>query len=401
VPADPVERLAVLAPVLARLPASGGGTVLDALAGRTPALSRALLSSAARRALRPGPARSARAQPGAGRFGAILTAAGQCPPPCREYVPRVEGDRGFAVKALRARMAALAPEGRRCQPVDMVALGKRIGEAVDPTVARPLVVDRVLGTLPGIKSLGPVEIQPELDLPLWSFLARRAPDWLLPGIGRLPDNRVLALATNPAFVEAMLAGANCQALSELRWRNLPIVSGWSPMRKFWQRKGGEMDIQPIGSWPDGAGLGGAGLQPAGVGVEAVILFRTSLFRRYPGTAVFLYRDESGDWEAPPDKAALEPARKIFPIFTGSAGDDIVFFGFPVAPAALKRHWVVLEEPPSGYRFYTEDPDGNRYHDGLYPDGRAVGASALDAANFAYETFATPVRVMIGALLEDL
>jgi hypothetical protein len=34
------------------------------------------------------------------------------------------------------------------------------------------------------------------------------------------------------------------------------------------------------------------------------------------------------------------------------GDDITFFGFPVPPEALKDHWVVLEEPPAGYRFYA-------------------------------------------------
>ena len=68
-------------------------------------------------------------------------------------------------------------------------------------------------------------------------------------------------------------------------------------------------------------------------------------------------------------------------------NNVTFFGFPVAPAALADHWVVLEEPPSGYRFYTEKH-------GL---PLAVGAHAAD---YAMNRFAPPVRVLIGALLKS-
>ena len=51
VPAEPLARLATLSPLLARLPA-GGGSALDAVAGRTPTLAPALFSSTARRMLR-------------------------------------------------------------------------------------------------------------------------------------------------------------------------------------------------------------------------------------------------------------------------------------------------------------------------------------------------------------
>jgi hypothetical protein len=84
---------------------------------------------------------------------------------------------------------------------------------------------------------------------------------------------------------------------------------------------------------------------------------------------------------------LAPARRIAPTFAGTVGDDVVFFGFPVAPAALATHWVVLEEPPSGYRFYTEDRAG-----------AVIGEVGATAAEYAVKTFAVPVRVMIGRLL---
>jgi len=133
--------------------------------------------------------------------------------------------------------------------------------AIDPTVARPPAVERVLSTLPGITHIGPVEIEPELDLPLWSFLSSKAPDWMLPGAGDLIDGDVVGLSTNPVFVESLLVGANCQATAELRWRNVPLVTRWSPLRKFWQRKANDVDILPIKTWPDAAPLGSAAIVP--------------------------------------------------------------------------------------------------------------------------------------------
>lgn len=92
-----------------------------------------------------------------------------------------------------------------------------------------------------------------------------------------------------------------------------------------------------------------------------------------------------NWAAPNKNDDLTAAR-ILPTFTGTIGKDITFFGFPVKPEVLKTHWVVLEEPPAGYRFNqkTEQPP--------LPVPAAVANSA---SNFAYQRFALPVRVLIG------
>jgi hypothetical protein len=458
VPEDPVARLAVLGPVLARLPAKSGGTVREAITGRTPLLARALWSSAARRALRPGPARTARAAPGAGRFEAVLVHAATCPPPLEdpEAVPLKGGaspeaqldaakaaiiaatgaDRALAEEVierllgagvppdpsrLAAVLAALAPGGDRrvegqalavaldgrgagfdpqdlidlsdalsamggrpaeCRELSPAKLGEIVAAAVDPTGARPPAVDRVLGTLTGVTDIGPVEIEPELDLPLYRFLADRAADWLLPGVGDLPQDRVVALATNPPFVEALLVGANQQTLGELRWRDMPIAARWSPLRKFWQRMAGALDIAPIRTWPATEVLGAPALAAPGVeGIEAVVVFRTPLFRRYPATVVYLYEADIG-WTNPQDGTPLDPAKRKPPTFTGRIEPDVTFFGFAIPPEDLATHWVVLEEPPAGYRFDSDRPV----------------APAATAAAFGSEAFAPPVRVMIGQLI---
>lgn len=451
-PDDPVDRLAVLAPSLPRLVTTGGEAVLDAIAGRTPDLTRALFSSAARRVLRPGPARIARTSTGSAPLGAVLVTANACRErPDAAMFDRDDGDpQDVLRKAIReaagddhdlaarildalgsapspgrvaAALRALEPDdsgrpnrdaiesflrghdgpepdrtmiewpgwmrehGRPapCRPIDLTRLSEIAAAAIDPTVARPPVVERVLSTLPGITHIGPVEIEPELDLPLWRFLSDHAPDWLLPGAGDLRDGDVVALSTNPAFVESLLVGANHQTTAELRWRNVPLVSRWSPLRKFWQRAANEFDILPIKSWPAASALGSADLVPNGRSAEAVVVFRTSLFRRYPATVVYLYPAAPG-WAKPDPSTSLDGA-KIAPTFTGTIGKDITYFGFPVPPAGLATHWVVLEEPPAGYRFYQE------------PKVAAHAADvATSASNFAYQRFALPVRVLIGPLL---
>ena len=452
-PADPVARLAVLAPALSRLATNTGASVLDTIAGRTPGLTRALFSSAARRVLRPGPARTALTANGRSPLAAVIAAANQCPDrpdtaairptgndpsrAIRQLVTEAAGDDAALADAvlnalgdnpspgrIAAALRALAPDERGrpnreaierflrgadvpepdrtilewggwmrehghpepCRPIDLGRLSKVVAGAIDPTVKRPPVVERVLSTLPGITHIGPVEIEPELDLPLWSFLSERAPDWMLPGVGDLIDGDVVGLSTNPTFVEALLVGANHQATAELRWRNVPLVTRWSPLRKFWQREAKAVDIVPIKIWPASSPLGAPALVPPERTAEAVVVFRTPLFRRYPATVVYLY-PAAPNWAEPDETVDLTPLR-VLPTFTGTIGTDVTFFGFPVKPQVLATHWVVLEEPPAGYRFSQKTMTGPH-----------AGVAATSASNFAYQRFALPVRVFVGKLVE--
>jgi hypothetical protein len=211
---------------------------------------------------------------------------------------------------------------------------------------------------------------------------------MLPGAGDLVDGDVVGLSTNPVFVESLLVGANSQTSAELRWRNVPLVTRWSPLRKFWQRKANEFDILPIKNWPGAEPAGSVALVPAGRAAEAVVVFRTSLFRRYPATVVYMY-PAAADWTAPAETNDLTDKR-VLPTFTGTIGKDITFFGFPLAPSALATHWVVLEEPPAGHRFYQQPVSP--------PPPPAPADAANTSSNFAYIRFAVPVRVLIGPLL---
>ena len=443
-PADPVTAFAVLAPMLARLPVPGG-VAQDRIAGRTSRLVPALFSSGARRLLRPRTALARAARPGATALpGVIAAAATRCVPP-PEPLPGQERLTELVDPDLREETAgrlrqagsdflgqalAAMPQGSQedpgslgrlldqvadelvdrlgrppfvpgCAPVaDLGALAGSVLAGIDPRVARPGVVGRVLDGITGVRQpeLAAPDVALELDIPLWSFLKESSPDWLLPGGGDLPVDRVTAMQTNPEFVDAFLVGANQRTLGELRWRNLPLVTGWTPLRRFWQRIGDDgggpatdisnvLDVltppspgRPL--WTDDSVLGAASHQRDGQGARLVVVLHTELFRRYPSTLVYLMENPGGtaDWTA--DVKTMNTHR-VWPNLNGDLHPELVYFGFPVPPEAGRNHWLVLEEPPPGYRFTV-------------PTEMQKGM--VNAAEYARATLDVPVRAFFGQLL---
>ncbi len=454
IPTDPVAALSVLGPMLARLPTGSASTALDDLSDRTPWLVPALFSSAARRMLRPRSALTRVASESAlSPAGLIDTAARTCPEVPKgedaELVDLLAGGRdldGGAAMQLLSQLAESEQEGSGpalvarsllrqldgvdgpiidglrggglygtepwwppCRPVDDVgALAVSIVGAIDPTVDRPFVIDFVLGEIEGLREpvLSEPDVAPELDIPLWSFVAKETPNWLLPGAGDIPLDRVLAVSTNPPFIEALLVGANHQAVGELRWRNLPVTTGWMPLRRFWQSitdvavsadHGVACDVKPILDiaapipaaaplWPDQTALGDVSHADNVEGAMLVVVLHTELFRRYPKTQVYLAPNANGEnWEGavPPDVDSL--GGRVWPVFSGVFHPELVFFGFPRPPDVARSHWLVLEEPPPGIRF-------------VHPTRRPTAAGALDAAQYAGRTLERPIRAFFGNLL---
>ena len=83
----------------------------------------------------------------------------------------------------------------------------------------------------------------------------------------------------------------------------------------------------------------------------------------------------------PDVDSPPPPEREYPTFSGKLTPDLVFFGFGVPPAAANDHWLVLEEPPPGYRF-----------------GHQPNPPTTNGAVFAEATFRPPTRVFFGNLL---
>lgn len=280
-----------------------------------------------------------------------------------------------------ARMGGL---GFECEPVDLVKLVAQLDRIVDPTSVDAPARRRVLGPIDGLDApkLAPVEPCAALDLQVWRFVRDHAKQWLLPGAENLKPNGVTALETNPVFVEAYLVGLNQQTVGELRWRNLPVRSGCTPVRRFWDivDAAGDAhdDIRGIASWPHPSQLGDASHRPpAAPATDLVVVLRTELFRRYPDTLIYLVPVDGSFANPPPNPAVVT---HVPPVIVGEVERDLPFFGFPVPPSAAKDHWVVIEQVPHGYQFRNL----------LSP----VGAGATDGGSWAALTFVPPVRVFL-------
>jgi hypothetical protein len=297
------------------------------------------------------------------------------------------GDDADLTRLLRA-LRPLNPGDPLVQPVAVDALATGVTAAFDPSSDAAPAATRVLATIAGgvdpDQPLAPPEPCVGLDRPAWADLAEAFGDWLLPGVGQLSDNCVVPLATNPVFIDAYLAGLNTQLLGELRWRNLPIASGCTPIRRFWDRADtatGEPghDIIGIASWTNASLLGDPSHRaPGASGRELVIAVRGELLLRYPTTLVYLQPAARSGPSPDFDKDPEDTAVRVLPGFRGRVGADVVFFGFPtVADTALADHWLVLEEPPAGYRFANDTP-----------------TAATTGHDWAVATLARPVRVLI-------
>jgi hypothetical protein len=285
------------------------------------------------------------------------------------------------------------------QPVatafDLAQTEPEITAEFDPTGTRSSIVDRVLAGVAdtaGVidaEPLVPVELTPELPLPSWQFLRDEAPEWLLPGTGTIDADSVIALKTNPAFVDAFLLGLNSQIVAELRFRNYPLIPGWTPVRTFWGRANAasgavEDDILDIGGWPANSPFGSPTHQtPEAASADLVVLFNTPLFREYPGTLVYLVpavRDAQDrlDWTKRPNFD-----NRQFPAFQGRISSEQTFFGFDLDPELGKERWVVLEETVNGRRFFNATG----------PHAGAVNG-AHNGADLAVGTISPPRRVLI-------
>jgi hypothetical protein len=483
-PVGQTRRVWVLGPMLRRT-VTTAGTLADLATADGRPLPRGIFSGAARRILRSGPARTARARPGANDPAVVLATANTCPPPeppaevgvpltdmgAGDFEKRLAAARqqgtgdakrllavladlqqsdpvhakqlGQLLTDLQARMTAgtplpwstvaaliaalQAPEPRdevrirelfdllaqgAGTPVDDLAdLDALAAQTVQPAgppepckeVNLSVLFELGMGANPGSTSFPgrrrvldkiegldppnttPPETCPGMDLPAWRSLNKLAPEWLLPGVGALADDAVIAMQTNPQFVDAFMVGLNTQLLSELRWRNVRVAAGCTPMKVFWDRADTNNfervdDIRGVRTWPSTSTLGDPKHQPAGVGgTDLVLVIRGQLLLRYPSTVLSLVSAVHGtkvDFTIDPDPA--KPPR--LPTFQGRIGTDVLLFGFANLPAGdIGKFWLSLEEPSHGYRFVNNNPAAN---------------AAADGAQFADLAFADPVRVLI-------
>lgn len=198
-------------------------------------------------------------------------------------------------------------------------------------------------------------IVPRYAMPASEPLARLSQDWLLPGLQHVDADTVALLQANQRFIEAFMLGLNVEMTRELLWRDFPLAHELGThFERFWRaaRAGTPPDIVPIASWSTRR-LGENAPQPQQQ--PLVLLLRSVLLQRYPGTAVYAVRGVlEGTQRRPPEG----PGEEKTPLFRGSLEPDVSFFGFdldPVDAVGNPGWYFVLQQQPTEPRFGFDEP----------------------------------------------
>ena len=211
---------------------------------------------------------------------------------------------------------------------------------------------------------------PHLLFPLSRKLELIAPDVFLPGVGALPNDFIMAVKTNPRFVEALMVGANHEMGREMLWQGLPTDQRGTPFQRFWQRLDGKDDIEFIHTWNERP-LGGQ----AGSKEMLVLLIRGQLLERFPNLSIYAYKvvgteKRPGGTSPPPaddDPSEMDPAKVIVPVLQGHLARDITYVGFPISPADIDQYFFIIEEHMTEPRFGFDERVDNGQNSASWQD----------------------------------
>jgi len=298
-----------------------------------------------------------------------------------------------------------------CSPLELGPLAATVLARIDPDVAIAGRTRRQV-TIPRSRRvhlsgrLDPIMASPEIPTPMIGPLLEQGREWLLPGIGEMPPNTLAIVEPHPEFIEAYMVGLNHEMGRELLWRGFPTDQRGTVFSVFWDRRGAvktrnvavpERDLEPIHEWDRATELGQS--LARGSTSLVVVLLRGELLARYPRATIYMQRAAwkrirpGGDIvfedelavRAPvdvgSDRAWAEHTR--FPIFSGDAGEDVSFLGFPLSKEEVRgvdragAGRRTRDEEAGWYVVFQEQPTEPRF--GGQPPAALPGSEALAAA----------------------
>jgi hypothetical protein len=252
------------------------------------------------------------------------------------------------------------------QPADLDALARTLATAIDPAssaVARAraaVVTGAAIADDP--LTLGRVRGEPQLTRPLAELLAAVDADLLVPGIAALPADSVSLFETDTRFAQAALAGANSELGRELVWRGFPLDPAATPLDRFWRRSLPLPDVGPMTDW---TGALGEAFDLAGDDQQIVLVVRSGLVLRYPGTILQLI---DAGWTAEGERIPDEQSDPEPPIFAGRLDPDVLYAGFDRSlddvlgaddPSGSPGRFFVVEQPPTEPMFGLDEDEEPR------------------------------------------
>jgi hypothetical protein len=194
---------------------------------------------------------------------------------------------------------------------------------------------------------------PHLPIPLSRKLETLAPDVFLPGVGVLPNDFIMAVKTNPRFVEALMVGANHEMGREMLWRGLPTDQRGTPFQHFWQRLDRKTDIDYIHQWSPLP----LGSQPGSTAMT-VLLFRGRLLERFPNLWIYAYPLKPQEKRPGESTGEMVAGDVVMPVLRGRLPPDITYVGFPIDPGVMETYFFIVEEHMTEPRFGFDERVGN-------------------------------------------
>jgi hypothetical protein len=279
-----------------------------------------------------------------------------------------------AAVALAGELAHfLDASGPGCAPLQLEPMADRIKDVLDPSTTIPPRARSQLEMPPRLwdppDRIDPILASPRIDTPMWTFVRDAGQDWLLPGLERLPQDRVAGLVTNRAFVEAFLVGLNHEMGAELLWRGFPTDQRGTAFAHFWDRRvsgrpAKRGDIDDIHRWEvSDLGAHAPGSKEPD---QFVLVIRGELLTRFPRASIFLSRarwtSAVGGAREPAD--ITETTTKL-PVFSGRLEPDVTFLGFDIDAATARGggndagYYIVFQEQPTEPSFGVSSVIGNR------------------------------------------
>jgi hypothetical protein len=397
-PLPPAATLLLAAPAASRLPIFPGTTLYgDILATCAPP---ALLSAPFRRVVRRrGPLgrrleRIALASVDRGFSPALVVAEVAALPPAATPIaptavvlptplPTVPDPDRAAALAL-ARLLEERAVAQPCTPFEVEDRANRARAALEPQAALGQRAAAAVVTPPGTYR-GPdgVMAAPSISTPMMRALTDLDRRWVLPTVSDLPDDTVTIGVPDAAFIEAFLVGLNHEMGRELLWRGFPTDQRGSVFRRFWDRfpppAPPAPDVPPLPDWEDPLGTH----LVKGV-VDAVLVIRAALLRRFPKTIVYLHQATWPERRGAPVPAPLrsEAAWAVStrqPTMRTALGGDVLLLGLPLPVEQLRSDqsagragwFVVFQEATGDHRF------------GL-PADRDPAAAVVDWASLSWQ-----------------
>lgn len=242
------------------------------------------------------------------------------------------------------------------QSVD--SLAQDIRTTIDPpAVVKAMVTNRVTGLTVQEEATEPVPVrvisEPLFTTPMYRRLVALSADYLVPGIGEVPDDTLGLLEVNRPFIEAFLTGLNHEMSRELLWREYPARLDQTWFRQFWDTTAANSyDITPIDRWKEKSELG-ANKPRTTEAAGLVLLIKGALPRRYPDLRVYAVEAE---WKKGSRRENTAIDAEVYqPLFTGNLGTGVYFYGFALTEAMANGSTSSNQHP--GYFFVLEEQVG--------------------------------------------